>query len=734
MTPDSVHCSSMRKNIHVQRPHQRSAWARTTHLTPKWALRATCAAATLLLAPAAQAQLKVQPAMGAAALNALGTTGGLAIPGGGTMSVGSITMGLSNAREPQYGPQPRHLNMVLGVGLLPGLEIVGRLAEHSKRIEGYGVSGISDLSVNVKYGLTLGRPEDGLRVAVGAQDVGGETGNFRSYYAVATQPWRQWEATLGLGYSTARAPLAGSKAPLDGLFGGLTWRPQGAALARLPGTLTLAAEYDGRQALAGARWASPALPALANGQVTLGLHHTLANGSAMPAATSWTVGLSLPFGENERRLAAQQVGAERTAALLPAAPASAAQSPSALLGDVKTRLVALGLEQVRVGRLADGGWAVTYQNRRFGRNETDALGLATGVAAQAAPAGVTRLVVVALKQGLPVLTLRTEAPAWRDFLRTGATANLLDVTRVLRGDALESGVDWLSDRPSEGTRVQLQISPEVTYTVGTEVGMVDYVLAGRVQATVPLWQGGQLVVMGQQIMADSRQGKEGGGLSVMRPPEGLQTLALHQTLWLGRQAVLGAAVGRFEYGAWGAESEAIGFIAGRDDVVRLRGRAVIKNDALPTGADFSGAASYRWVGSPNLWAEVGLQRFTDGSSGPTAVVSRWWGDVGTHLFYRRGGSTQYVGIEFTLPLTPRSSLATGKVHLQGDAQWTRGVRTMVANPINAVLPTTVRDLRLAWELDGRALNGGRLGPEYVMAQLPRMREAFFMYWQAPGTK
>lgn len=697
-------------------------------------LRASCAAVSMLLAGAAQAQLKPHTSGPGSALSALGTTGGLAIPGGGTMSVGTITMGVSDAREPQYGPQPRHINLVLGVSPLPGLEIVGRLAEHASRREGFLTGGISDLSVNVKYGLVLGRPEDGLRVAAGAQDVGGETGNFRSYYVVATQPWRQWEATLGLGYSSARAPAAGSKPSLDGVFGGLAWRPALPAGISLPGTLTLAAEYDGRQALAGARWTSPALPTLANGRVTLGLHHSLANGAAMPAATAWTLGLSLPIGENDRKLAAQQPAADRLAALASAPPAAASQSPSALLGEVKSRLVALGLEHVRVGRLADGGWAVTYQNRRFGRNEVDALGLVAGVAAQAAPAGATRLVVVALKQGLPVLTLRTEAPAWRDFLRTGATAALRDATRVMRGNALEVGVDWLADQDSGGTRVQLQLSPEVAYSVGTEVGMFNHVLSGRIQATAPLWPGGQLVVMGQQIVDSSRQGQEGGGLSVMRPPEGLQTLALHQTLWLGRRAVLGAAVGRFEYGAWGAESEAIGFVAGRDDVIRLRGRAVVKSDDLPSGAEIAGAASYRWVGTPNLWAEVGLQRFTDGSTGPTAVVSRWWGDVGTHLFYRRGGSRQYVGIEFTVPLTPRSSQATGNVHVQGDAYWTRGVRTMVANPINAVEPNKVRDLRLAWELDTRTLNGGRLGPEYVMAQLPRMREAFFLYGTQPVPK
>lgn len=707
---------------------------------PRWspgrgALRATCSAISLLLgSTAAWGQLKPPTDWPASALNALGTTGGLAIPGAGTTSVGTITLGVSTAREPQYGPQPRHLNFVMGVSPLPGLEIVGRLAEHASRREGFATGGISDLSVNVKYGLTLGRPEDGLRVAVGAQDVGGETGNFRSFYAVATQPWKQWEATLGLGYSTARAPTPGTKAALDGVFGGLAWRPSLPAGMALPGTLTLAAEYDGRQGVAGARWSSPALPLLAHGRITLGLHHALANGAAMPAATSWTLGLTLPIGENERRLAAQQPPAERLAALtpaVPATPAAATQSPSALLGNVKARLVDLGLEQVRVGRLADGGWAVTYQNRRFGRNEVDALGVVAGVAAQAAPASVQRLVVVALKQGQPVLTLRTEAAAWREFLRTGASAALRDVTRVLRGNALDAQVDWLSDQATGGTRVQLQISPEVAYSVGTEIGMVNYVMAGRVQATAPLWPGGQLVVMGQQILADSRQGQADGGLAVMRPPEGLQTLALHQTLWLGRQAVLGTALGRFEYGAWGVESEAIGFVAGRDDVVRLRGRAVVKTDRLPSGADIAGAASYRWVGTPNLWVEAGLQRYTDGSTGPTAVVSRWWGDIGTHLFYRRGGARQYVGIEFTVPLTPRSVLPVGDVHVSGDAAWTRGLRTLVANPINAVEPTKVRDLRLAYDLDARTLNAGRLGPEYVISQMPRMREAFFTYGVTP---
>jgi hypothetical protein len=69
----------------------------------------------------------------------------------------------------------------------------------------------------------------------------------------------------------------------------------------------------------------------------------------------------------------------------------------------------------------------------------------------------------------------------------------------------------------------------------------------------------------------------------------------------------------------------------------------------------------------------------------------------------------------------------GPVHVQGSPSWKRGLRTMVDNPANLVEPRMVRDLQLTWDLETQALNAGRLGPEYVLAQISRMREAFFTY-------
>ena len=65
------------------------------------------------------------------------------------------------------------------------------------------------------------------QIAVGAHDVGGGTGLFTAYYAVASKRFGEFDLTLG--YGTDR---------IDGAFGGLRWQP-----ASYP-NWSLAAEYD----------------------------------------------------------------------------------------------------------------------------------------------------------------------------------------------------------------------------------------------------------------------------------------------------------------------------------------------------------------------------------------------------------------------------------------------------------------------------------------------------------
>jgi hypothetical protein len=161
-----------------------------------------------------------------------GYTGGALTPSARTMPFG--TLGLRY--DPQLvGVTPRtdgH-NYVLGVGLLPYVEAVGRLAAHDLHCNLYVPSEcatrefLRDLSMSFKVAVPLDAAQR-FSIAAGATDVGGAATNFRSYYGVLG--WRQgaFDASVGYGRGDARYSV------LDGVFGRL-------AVRVLP-TLELAAE------------------------------------------------------------------------------------------------------------------------------------------------------------------------------------------------------------------------------------------------------------------------------------------------------------------------------------------------------------------------------------------------------------------------------------------------------------------------------------------------------------
>jgi len=671
-------------------------------------------------------------------LNATGVVGGLSIPQAYALGNGTLAFGLGNPLEPQSVAQSaRRVSHVLGVGLAPGIDLIGRFAEYATRgADGFILSGRSDLSANLKFSTPLWAGTEATRVAVGVNDIAGGAAMFRAAYAVVTQPWGAWSATLGAGVGREQ-PLPGTQQPLDGLFGGIDYR---LAAGLLPGRLTLSAEHDGRQALPGARWTSPTVPMLAGARLTASAHRTLARG-VIPGHTAVGFFLALPFGERfgtgvvqDAQARGAMAGSTADASPPPAAqPAAASDSPPARLGRLKNALVGAGLEKVRVGRLG-GDWVVEYQNHRYGHHELDAVGLVLGLAAQAAPPEVERIVISALKTGQPVMTLSVGAQAWRDFVDGKRIGPLRESLQVQRGSGFDPRrVDWVSDRPGPATRLQVRLVPQLAYTVGTEFGAFDYSLALRVAATAPLWAGAQVVANVQQRVAVSDQARADGVFASLRQPQGLQALALHQTLWLGRHVVVGGAVGVFEYDAPGVEGEALVFVPGRDDVVRLRGRQLQRRPGMPAGGQMQQWASYRWV-SPfdgwarDTWVEVGLQRYPDQSTGPMLTVSRWWGDFGAHLTYRKGGVRQYAGLEVSLPLTPRAAPQVGPVQILGASQWRTGLRTRITDAAggggNLVEPGIVRDFASAWDIERQSLDAGRHGPGHVAQHLPRLREAW----------
>lgn len=140
-----------------------------------------------------------------------GPSGGLVIPGGALLDDGVASFSYNNYVDPRFAAASRGQSYLFGLGLLPYVEISGRLVNYPTGVADDFL--LRDLSGNLKLGLPrlfAAQPD----LAIGINDLGGGAKNFRSKYAVASQSFGPLRATLGYGRGEAY---------LNGPFGGLEY-------------------------------------------------------------------------------------------------------------------------------------------------------------------------------------------------------------------------------------------------------------------------------------------------------------------------------------------------------------------------------------------------------------------------------------------------------------------------------------------------------------------------------
>ena len=667
-------------------------------------------------APQAQAQ--------SLGVSTQGNSGGLIIPHADVLPVGMAAASYGNYQEPFFAPHERQQNMSFGVGLIPHVEFFGRLANYCNNCDGFfDWVGIRDISANLK--LQVPTPwSTGPKVALGFNDIAGGATFFTSKYLVASEQFGPLDVSLG--YAKGEVGSAG----LDGAFGGVAWRFGNTGLSAL-------AEYEGKQKVAGLRWQSEPMLALGGTQLLGSLQRTFgAVSPAGPSTTSVALTLMMPFTDQDRRSAALKPDPAQALPDLDAKPdfTGMQATPEDRLASLRKALMAVGLERVRVG-LRDGLLGtllmVEYENHRYGQNEVDALGLVFGLAAELAPKGVQRVHAVTFKDGLRLYETSVGAEAYRIFLRDGRAAPVRDslVWERLPTSYAEQ-TRWIESEASAYSPVRIEIKPGLAYTVGTEVGLLDYFLAANFQAKAPLWSGARAVADYVLPLSNSTNMEEGAIYSIFRQPRGIRTLAVQQSFWLGRNVLANVGLGRFNYDRLGAQAEVAAFVPASDDVVRLFATRYDKSANDMTGLDRAYAASYRHLLSPTMWVDLGLQRYSDGTQGPALNWTRWFGDVGVKVFYNKGGTLKFAGLEMVFPLTPRQGMEPGPVIFKGPAYYPLGLRTLITdanNTGNWILPTRVLSIGLATSVSVDQLNVGRLSQGYFADQAYRMRDAFFMY-------
>ncbi|WP_194723878.1 YjbH domain-containing protein [Noviherbaspirillum malthae] len=693
---------------------------------------------------------------GSEGLTVFGPSGGLTIPDGRVLADGNAAFGVNNHQEPRFAAANSGRNYLFGMSVLPYVELSGRLANYPIDRPVFDAL-IRDLSANVKISLPKlfdAQPD----IAFGYNDLGGGAQNFRSRYVAVSDRIGPVYATLG---------VARGVASLDGVFGGAEW-------ALGDSGVSLLAERNSGINSAGIRYASLPLPALANARLVATVQRSFGaqtNRGADFDRSTLGIALVIPFGENARRaethplawpapsaatpghLATRErsAGVEMPApAALPPAVTATPIPPSAMTGAMTTAprdtapdkgadraaLAALqaaleqaGLERIRVG-LSGKKLVIEYENHRYNQNEVDAIGIAFALGARLAPAYVKRIGVITKKAGLALYETSVDRAGFQTFL---IDANPYQVIAGLQNDFRphdDPTVDWL-DR-AEGRRgwSRVVLRPLINSFIGTEVGVFDYSLAASAQAIVPLWRGAEISTEYVRNVADS-ENVETGPFGFGRQRNGVKSALLTQSLWLNDHVLNVFSVGKLQYDYTGFQNEAILFVPGRDDQIRLEASRLKRSTAFLDETRASYSAFYRWTLSPlQTWVEFGYSRYAGNDRGPSVSVSRWFGDIEAQAYLRRSSAgITFAGLQLAFPLTPRQGMRPGLSHLEGTNAFAYGIETKLAQrgSDNRITQGVAENLQITYSARNFLLNRGRVGEDYLMSQLPRMREAALLY-------
>ncbi|WP_152207626.1 YjbH domain-containing protein [Marinobacter changyiensis] len=570
-----------------------------------------------------------------------------------------------------------HLNNVSGTfGIFPNVELGGRLTwdkTHAGRFVEFG--GIRDLSANVKIQAPF-IPEEWFTLAAGAQDLGGETGDFEAFYLVAGRQLGPVEVALGYGKPEATPRY------LDGAFGAVSYRP-------LP-WLSIMAEHDSLDARLGIGATSP------QGWLPYGLQvkgKVLAwdEGDTDNDRHFASLGLSMPFGNAPRKQRLQPVPAapaEENANKAQNAPPQAGQVASTTETSTKStreagkqtarqigeHLVNAGYDRVRTA--SDGDTLhIWWENNLYNRDERDSI-LDVARTAHNAVGSHQQAELTLLNQGLPVLSQTVALSEQQPYRIKGQFAE----TTLFNSQQPEWDFEG-SYGPSWKPR--LTLSPSISSGVATEYGVWDASVALSSELAFSLWPGALASARYDAEIYQTDDFDKGGVFYNSRQRTGLVEADIQQAFKLHPQLLTAFHAGRYALDYNGGFNEtlllspggrhAVGILAGRFSHTNNRG-----DDRTQALAQYS----YYNPGLDAQFTVYGGQFFAE-DEGIRLDSRFWFGDYALTLQYKNTDA-EFVSLGWVIPLTPTKGRQFKYLQIKGDADFNYAVQTRINEDANTV--------------------------------------------------
>jgi len=648
-------------------------------------------------------------------LSASGLPGIIHVPTATTVPDGSLDVGYNTTRDPQAFPgvnQQKNFNFAFG--FLPRLTIGGRgtvatdtnLPNDSSRVLGNDLA--RDISANAQF-LLLEDKSWWPSIAVGLQDIGGGAAFLRSGYVTLSKTlFGRLRGTFGVGTGpdVLKGPFAGAELALNRF-------------------VTLLGEYDADAFNAGVRlfplpekWEAYGIPRPTVDVIWQEGGHV-----------SWGISFRSVLGEAKYQAQREARAGKRYSR--PSTAPFAETSLQIVSERLQAELLERGLENVRItiDRHESGLTVVVeYENRRYNRDELDALGLVLGLAALRTPPAVTYMRVIVHEVNIPVLEVSTSVEAFLAFVNeqmsAPAFAQQLRITQeVHRPLPMVKPEAQTDKRERSWLKLDVFLRPGIETQILTEVGVADMRFTLFPDAFIQLTPG-TVVNVRAAIPVTQTSGFPGE----LGDPD-VDRVLLHQAVRLPLGTWSRWATGLTQLSIGRFSLQEVG-IADETALTLLQGVLFAKGTLARVGSSFSdldrtvALANGRVRYPPwDLTLSVTAGRFLDGDRGVAADLSRFFGNTEIGVFFRHTDNGSQAGLRFAVPLTLDKELPPWRVRPRLPDLFPYEQSTTVLTDVNVIRGNIGRPLRTGHDIERVYWNRDRLYPVYIRQHVDTLKQA-----------
>jgi hypothetical protein len=594
------------------------------------------------------------------------------------------------------------------------------------------MNGGSDLSGNIKIRIPY-IPKDWFSLAVGIQDLGGNAfGFFDAKYAVASKSlFENIELSIGAGQSESEFGR------LNGIFGSISWQTTDWAKVSL--------EYDAADTNLGLHLSTPQ-EWFTNGTKLTANVLAYSSNEQLRDDFYYGVGLTIPLDSPSKHKNKQQKNSS--------SQYNWGQShidSTGSLEKVKNRLVKEGFESIKVGRSDQYTAYIELENHIYNRNQLDGLGVVLGLISTGLGKEYTNFMLIIKEREVPILEVTGSLADYREFLNdqqplkikisTDTFSSQKNIQLANRDNANDS---WLKPR--------FTFWPSLVSGVGTDFGMFDASLALISHLELPLWSGGALSAVHMTQLTETEDFKDDRYFGDWKQKTGLQEYSLHQTFALPYNIKNMTFAGRYR--------KSYNFLA--NEVRWQSGNGIHRVNLLTAKYDNQEIAKRKPYQDCNIlflacWppeeaaerevmlgmyryystkyqtsAEIQVGQYWQQDKGFNVKLERMFGDVTINLSYKNTKienkkSNQFIGLGFSIPLTPRKDHSNKYVQVRGIPKWNYAIETLVGlddRNLNDLTPGTGDTARMFYNLDNFYANFDRLGEAYIYNNASRLKQAF----------